>query len=187
MTSAGRAAPAGTSASSTIAHTSRLVLSECMLRRRKATCASRYSAAPPNSAAAGTNFKGSSTPISVRLMPTAISDDAGDHGQVHVGVGVARDLVAFASFPRALEASAGDDRDDVEVRPPQRCRDDHSQHRCHDDARTDGGARADADGDDRLAEGDDHDRAVALSEMSGHELPAVDAKQERPAEVEHQR
>ena len=43
------------------------------LRRRNATCASRYTAAPPSSAAAGTTFKGAPTSISVRLNPTATS------------------------------------------------------------------------------------------------------------------
>ena len=43
---------------------------------------------------------------------------------------------------------------------------------------------ADADGDDRLAEGDDHDEAVAFGEVGGHELPPVGAEEERPGDVE---
>ena len=47
--------------------------------------------------------------------------------------------------------------------------------------------RAYADRDDRLAERDDHDRAVALGEMTGDELPAVGPEEVRTARVEHQR
>ena len=36
---------------------------------------------------------------------------------------------------------------------------------------------ADADRDDRLAEGDDDDQPVALGEVPGHEPPAVDAEE----------
>ena len=46
---------------------------------------------------------------------------------------------------------------------------------------------AGADRDDRLAERDDDDRAVALGEVAGNELPAVGAEQEGSADVEHHR
>jgi len=42
---------------------------------------------------------------------------------------------------------------------------------------------AHADGDDRLAERDDHDEAVALGEMVRLELPALCAEEVRPRDV----
>ena len=54
------------------------------------------------------------------------------------------------------------------------------------DAGVDAGLGADADRDDRLAEGDDDDQPVALGEVAGHELPALGAEDVRPAHVEHQ-
>ncbi len=85
------------------------------------------------------------------------------------------------------EPPAGDDRDDVEVHPPHRRGDDHAEHGDGYDAGVERDLGADADRDDRLAQRDDHDRAVALGEVAGHELPAVGAEQERPARVEHER
>ena len=46
---------------------------------------------------------------------------------------------------------------------------------------------AEADRDDRLAEGDDDDQLVALGEVARLEPPAVGAEEERPAEVEDDR
>ena len=158
-----------------------------MLRSRKATCASRYSAAPPSSATAGTSFSGSSTCDDRALHPDRDQRDAGDHREVQVGVGVAGDLVALAPSARFRQAPRRDDRGDVEVDPPQRRRDHDPEQRRDDDAGVDRRLRADADRDDRLAQRDDHDRAVALGEVPGHELPAVGAEQERAARVEQQR
>src|SRR5213076_1117194 len=44
-----------------------------------------------------------------------------------------------------------------------------------------------AEGDDRLAEGDDQDEAVALAEVPGRELPPARVLERRPGEVEDQR
>ncbi len=46
---------------------------------------------------------------------------------------------------------------------------------------------ADADRDDRLAERDDHDQAVALGEVRGDEFPALGAEEVGAAHVEQQR
>ena len=45
---------------------------------------------------------------------------------------------------------------------------------------------ADADRDDRLAEGDDHDQAVALGEVRRHQFPAFRAEEVGPAHVEEE-
>ena len=49
------------------------------------------------------------------------------------------------------------------------------------------GMGANADGDDRLAEGDDDDQAMPLGEVAGDELPALGAEEVRPTHVEQQR
>ena len=46
--------------------------------------------------------------------------------------------------------------------------------------------RPDADGDDRLAERDDHDQPVALGEVAGDELPAFGSEEVGPAHVQQQ-
>ncbi len=45
---------------------------------------------------------------------------------------------------------------------------------------------ADADRDDRLAEGDDHDQAVALGEVAGDQFPAFGAEEVGPGHVEEE-
>ena len=53
--------------------------------------------------------------------------DAGDHRQVQEGEGVPRDLVALAAGRGVLQPPRSDERDDVEVQPPQRRRDAHAE------------------------------------------------------------
>ncbi len=45
---------------------------------------------------------------------------------------------------------------------------------------------ADADRDDRLAEGDDHDQPVALGEMARDQFPAFGAEEVGPGHVEEE-
>ena len=66
-----------------------------------------------------------------------------------------------------------DERDDVEVRPPERCGHRDAQDRGSDHSRVQLASRADADRDDRLAEGDDDDEPVTLREMRGRYTPAA--------------
>src|SRR5580704_14106432 len=95
----------------------------------------------------------------------------------------ARALLATAGS--ACEATLGGDRDDVEVEPPERGGDGDTEQRGGDDAGVEVDLGADAECDDGLAESDDDDRAVALGEVPGDELPAVGAEQIGPTGVEH--
>ena len=61
----------GISATSTIAATSRCLLTVPTLRSRNAMWPSRYSAGPAHSAIAGTSFSGSSLSSSDFLVPSA--------------------------------------------------------------------------------------------------------------------
>ena len=54
------------------------------------------------------------------LQPEREQDDAGDHREVQVGVGVAGHVVLIAAGLGCAEPPLGDYRDDVEVDPPQR-------------------------------------------------------------------
>ena len=71
------------------------------------------------------------------------------------------------STPSAsAELALGDERDDVEVGPPLRAGDRHPGDRGDDHAGGEAGrVEAGADGDDRLAERDDHDQPEALGEV----------------------
>jgi hypothetical protein len=90
--------------------------------------------------------------------------------------------VAARSFPFR------DGRDDVEVRPPERGGDGDSQQRAGDDARVDAeSGRADSQRHDRFAERDDHDQAVALSEVRRFDLPVFGSPQYQAAVVDRQR
>ena len=105
------------------------------------------------------------------LDPDGEEDDARDHRQVEVAVRVAghRELRVPG---RLAQPALGDERDDVEVRPPQRRRDGEAEQRGRDDTGVEHG-RADADRHDRLAQGDDHDQAVTLGEVTGGEPPTL--------------
>ena len=105
----------------------------------------------------------------VFLIPSASSTMPGDHRQVQVGVGVARQprpLVALrrarsrrsatsATTSKYAHHSAAATRDAEHARPRSA------------PASTGRPGRADADRDDRLAERDDHDQPVALGEVRG--------------------
>ena len=113
-------------------------------------------------------------------------DDAGDHRQVPVAVGVAREPRARLALC-ATQHPLGDQRDHVEVGPPQAAR-----HRQPQDGRGDHGPRdrfpghALADRHDRLPQRDDDDQAVSLGEMRrGVQPPAGGAREQRAAEIHH--
>jgi hypothetical protein len=71
------------------------------------------------------------------------------------------------------EPALGDQRDDVEVEPPQRAGHGDAEHGRGDDAGVHVMARAHPDRDNRLTQGDDDDQAVALGEVASPQLPAL--------------
>jgi hypothetical protein len=113
--------------------------------------------------------------------------DAGDHRQVQVGEGVARDLVALLSGGRVDQSPRGHKRDDVEVQPPQAGDQDDADDGGGRDAGVDDVLGPGADRDDGLAQRNEHDQAVALGEVVGDQAPALAVDEERAAHVECQR
>ena len=100
------------------------------------------------------------------------------------GVGVARHP-QLRDAGRRGEPLLGHHRDDVEVRPPQRADDAGGEQRREHGLQPElDPLRADADGDDRLAEGDDHHQPEALGEVARVHVPALDARGEHEAVVE---
>ena len=104
-------------------------------------------------------------------------DDAGDHREVEVGIRVAGEGVAVRSFGGLHEAAFGDDGDDVEVDPPKRGGEADAEDGGEHDRSGELDVSAGADRDDGLAEGEDDHEVVPLGEVSGHELPVLDARQ----------
>ena len=123
-----------------------------------------------------------------RLEAECEEHDAGRHRQVEIAVGVQREPVALES-PRLHEPALGEDRGHVEVEPPQRRDDGYSENRGHEDAGIQVEAGAEADGDDRLAEGDENDQPVPLREVLGRDAPALfpHADHDRAEVVDRQR
>ena len=78
--------------------------------------------------------------------------------------------MSFCSRPTP---AGRDQRDDVEVDPPERRAERHAHGSGGTLPDAEPGLGADADRDDRLAEGDDDDQAVALGEVAGVQLPAL--------------
>ena len=115
-------------------------------------------------------------------------DDAGHHREVQVGVGVARQPAARLALELG-EHTLGDQRDDVEVHPPQGERHPEREQRGEHDRPGDGlvgDPRADCD--DRLADRDDDDQPVALGEVRrAVDAPALGAAGEDARVVDHQR
>ena len=127
-------------------------------------------------AATGTTFRCSST--DQRLLHSERQQhDAGHHREVEVGERVTRDLVLLAADLRPRQPALGDQRDDVEVRPPERARHDDAEHRRRHDAGVHVAVRPHADRHDRLAQRDDDDQPVALGEVARGQLPALRAEQ----------
>ena len=99
------------------------------------------------------------------LQAECEEDDARDHRQMEVAVVVACELGALHAL-RCRESTVRADGVDVEVRPPERGDDDDAEDGGRDDAgRERHSRRADADRNDRLAEGDDHDQIVTFGEV----------------------
>ena len=121
-------------------------------------------------------------------MPSATSTMPGDHREVEVGVGVAGQLVLLAPRRARPAAAPATSATTSKYSHHSAAASAMPEHRRRDDARGRRRASApDADRDDRLAEGDDDDQAVALGEVARDELPALGAEEERPAHVEQQR
>ena len=108
-----------------------------------------------------------------RLHREREEDDAGHHRQMQVGVDIARKggALGAASVGEQLLAA---DREEVEVRQPERGRDHEPEHRGDDHAGADSaGSLAEADGDQGLADRDDHDQPVTLDEVRRLHAPAA--------------
>ena len=114
-------------------------------------------------------------------------DDPGDHGEVQVRVGVARERVALPTLHRLREPAFRDQRDDVEVDPPECRREADTEHGRGDDLGRQLDLRTDAEGDDRLAERQDDHQVVPLGEVTRHQAPSLGPEQCRPAPVEDDR
>ena len=112
-------------------------------------------------------------------------DDAGDHRQVEVAVRVAGHPELCAAR-RLAEPPLRNQRDHVEVRPPERGGDGEAKQGSGDDAGIERGC-TDPDRHDRLAERDDHDQAVPLGEVAGREPPALAAAHVRAEQVDRER
>ena len=113
--------------------------------------------------------------------------DARHHREVQVRVRVPCEHVARAPFRRQGQASCVHERDDVEVRPPQGGGEADPEHRRRDHAGGEIDPGTDTQRDDRLAERQDDDQAVALGEVPRHQLPPSHAEQRRAAPVDQDR
>src|SRR4051794_36281151 len=103
--------------------------------------------------------------------------DARDQRIVEVAVGVAGEGRLLARR-RLAQPALANDRDDVEVRPPEgRYGDDAEQSRKHLPGRQ-GEPRRRADCEHRLAERDQHDQPVALREVARVEVELLGAEQQ---------
>ena len=122
-----------------------------------------------------------------RLDPQGEEDDAGDHREVQVGERVARDAHLLGAAARCAagarrQARRSRSRPTTSPRPPPR------RAARADDPRVELEAgRADPERDDRLAERDDDDQAVALGEVAGDDAPALGAAGDEAAVVDDQR
>jgi hypothetical protein len=114
-------------------------------------------------------------------------DDARHHRQVQIGVNVAGERGAVRARP-AGQQLLGAHREEVEVRKPERGRDAEPQHRGDDHARAERSvSRAEADRDEGLSDGDDHDQAVPLDEVGWFHAPAPRTGEHRPKQADRER
>ena len=104
-----------------------------------------------------------------------------------VGVGVACQGDAFDALSFGEDLSEAD-REEVEVRDPERCGDGQAEQ-CGDDGRGGEGGLpgAEADRDQRLAERDDDDQAMALDEVRGLEPPTLQFFEQGAEHADRQR
>ena len=107
-----------------------------------------------------------------RLEAEGEEDDAGDHQQVEVAVGVQGEPVQLDAL-RLHEPPPREDRGYVEVEPPERRDDDDCERGGQQHSRIQLEAGAEADGDNRLAEGDQDDEPVPLGEVLRRNPPAA--------------
>ena len=115
-----------------------------------------------------------------RLEREGEDDDPGHHRWVQVRIGVACERGALGAAPRCEQLLAADG-EEVEVRQPERARDDQAEDGADDDARAEpGAASSDADGNERLADRDDDDEPVALDEVPRRNAPAAVLSDQRP-------
>ena len=114
-------------------------------------------------------------------------DDSRDHHEVEVAVRVAGEGRLLGPR-RPPELLLDHDRDPVEVRPPERGRDGHPEDCRRDHTRRERNPRrSDSEGDDRLADGDDHDQAVPLGEVAGREAPSLPTAHDHAEVVDRER
>ncbi len=122
-----------------------------------------------------------------RLHAERKQDDPRHHRQVKVGEQVAGEHGALLALG-LHQARQADVYRPVEVRPPQGAGHGDAQQRGRDGPgiqRQPGGA--DADGHDRLSEGDDDDQPMALDEVLRRDAPAAHAGHQEPQVVDRQR
>src|SRR5207244_269536 len=100
------------------------------------------------------------------------------------GVDVARECSALCAAPVAEHLFAAD-REEVEVRQPERSHYDQSEHSRDDyagaEART---PRPEADGDQGLTDRNDHDQPVTLDEVRRLHAPTAQATEERSEQAD---
>ena len=115
-----------------------------------------------------------------RSHPERKEHDPGDHREMQIRVCVSRQgdaLLASVVHQQPLHP----DREEIEIRQPERCRDQNSKHRRNDHLTSKPSAPgAQPDRNERLAEHDDHNQAVPLGEMREVDPPAAHANQDRP-------
>ena len=119
------------------------------------------------------------------LDPERQQDDPAHHRQVQHAVGIARHLHARETLGLA-ELSLRDERDDVEVGPPQRGGDHNPEQRLDDDLGVEL-RRADADRHDRLPQSDDDEEPVPLGEVAGGDPPAAHVGEHYASDVDRDR
>jgi hypothetical protein len=106
---------------------------------------------------------------------------------MQVGVDIARKggVLRAASVGEHLLSA---DREEVEVRQPERGRHHQPEHGGDDDAGAESGApRPEADGDQELADRNDHDQPVTLDEVRGLHAPAAHPTEEPPEQADGER
>ena len=119
-----------------------------------------------------------------RLHREREEDDAGHHRQMQVGVDIARkgDALTPLRSVRSCRARIGKkskyaSQNDVATTSP-------STAATITPVPSPAASRAEADGDQRLADRDDHDQPVPLDEVRGLQAPAAHATEQRPEEAD---
>jgi hypothetical protein len=117
-----------------------------------------------------------------RLHREREEDDANHHRQMQVGVDIARKSGAVG------EQLLCPDREEVEVGQPERGRHHEPEDRGDDHTGAESSRPGpEADGDQGLADRNDHDQPVALDEVRRLHAPTAHATEERPEEADHDR